>query len=310
MSLTPYSYVSNDPIADDATLDATYANIITLLEKVEFGQVVASTAYQGFDKQKLMASLMSVKGGKVISDEMFSSDLVLMIALGTNRGSNLSKLIEKTQQGSPLHAHMTRIRTTYDIRDKAAGNTSAITLPRVAICFPKYSVMAAMRNPSPSVPVAVMKLLTGENIDWRFLMCNAYGSVCEEDLMIIHLLWLALNNIVLSRGNIMDIRPGEPSKKLTESMMKVRPFLTSAMSKPDMKAGQEVARIVKALGVKKANVTNATEMISQLTDSQEDESEEYKDAYEEDPKPKGSQPPSKPQQTNATNKRRGGGNRS
>jgi len=305
MSVTPFSYISSDPVADDATLLATYANILAMLEKVEFGQVVASTAYQGFDKQKLMATLMSIKGNKMIVDDMFTSDLVLMIALGTNRGSNLTKLIQKTQQGSALHAHMTRIQTTYSVQDKAAGNTNAITLPRVAICFPKYSVMAAMKNPSPSVPVAVMKVLTGEDIDWRFLMCNAYGSVCEEDLMLVHLLWLALNNIVLSRGNIMDIRPGEPSRKLTESMMKVRPFLTSAMSKMDLKAANEVSKMVKALGLKKNNVTNATDMIAQLTDSMEAEEEEVSEAVEEQPKTKQSASSQRQQMsTNGKNKQR------
>lgn len=82
----------------------------------------------------------------IMHDKSREFDLIIMIALSIERGNNISTML--TSSTPALVECLNQLKAIYDIVDKPKKNPNAVTLSRVASCYPHISCayMAFAKN--------------------------------------------------------------------------------------------------------------------------------------------------------------------
>lgn len=120
----------------DRILDLINKADIDALKKEEFDQF----QYQGFDPYRLLQSLIQMKDGKSISDQMFSDDVCKMVAIGLIKGNVNDHNI--TKMSDPGQKELKELMERYSMKRGGGKGQAAdvITFPRVMATFPDIAV--------------------------------------------------------------------------------------------------------------------------------------------------------------------------
>nr|DAZ87744.1 TPA_asm: hypothetical protein [Sphaeridio phenuili virus] len=171
--------------------------------------------YQGFEPDKLFQA-MSAKAAS-ISD--LREDVVVLCTIFCIRGNNVDKMVKSMPDGGKVK--LQQLVAKYGIRKNIRNHPDAITLSRIALTFPPYSMKAAIDLHKQFLK-PVRSCLDSIHILLRLPVFSAFMKLSFAE----HVYWLSLASSVVLSSVIgsKDDTLGEARRYFTAAQ-ETRPFM-------------------------------------------------------------------------------------
>lgn len=144
----------------------------SITELTDIGAVIERFQYAGFKPEQIIGEIYK-RGGNNFN----WNDIMTMIVLYHVRGANIAKMQGKMSEAGKTT--VSKLAGTYGLVSKGKESATAITLPRVAQCFPWLSVQFVMAYPDIG-PISLSNMTSEVNNFPRCAMTPAINALIPK----------------------------------------------------------------------------------------------------------------------------------